>query len=52
MKYLPQLLICVFCVYVQRDILANTCGSAVYNSFLDSLGSTIDLATHRGFDGR
>jgi hypothetical protein len=35
-----------------REILANSSGSELYEKFLQSLGQDIDLATHRGFNGR
>lgn len=35
-----------------REILANSEGSELYEKFLSSLGQDIDLATHRGFNGR
>jgi len=38
--------------YTQRDILANSSGSELYEKFLRLLGTDIDLATHRGFNGR
>lgn len=38
--------------YTQKEILANSCGSELYNKFLQLLGTDIDLATHRGFNGR
>lgn len=38
--------------YLQKDILANSSGSILYEKFLHLLGNDIDLATHRGFNGR
>ena len=38
--------------YTQRDILANSSGSNLYEEFLRLLGTDVDLATHRGFNGR
>ena len=37
---------------VYREILANESGSSEYELFLKSLGDEVDLATHRGFNGR
>jgi len=36
----------------QKDILANKFGSADYERFVDNLGKKVDIATHRGFNGK
>mmetsp|Transcript_26443 Transcript_26443/g.39252 ORF Transcript_26443/g.39252 Transcript_26443/m.39252 type:complete len:2189 (-) Transcript_26443:344-6910(-) len=38
--------------FTQKEILANESGSSEYELFLKSLGDEVDLATHRGFNGR